>query len=275
MLTSVLKRYLYPSVPETLSRNFRKHVESNKLKHAVSAYVAREKPAGWFDTDAGRKNLEDHLIHRLDIARQRIVPWINHNKPLATSRILEIGCGTGSDTVAFAEQGAVVTGVDIDEAALDVARLRTEAYNVNARFVCINASDIANVFANEQFDIILFYASLEHMTIDERLTALAASWSLLYSGDLLGIVETPNRLWWFDSHTSNLPFFHWLPDELAFRYSQFSKRSSFGGQYSDAETQMIDFLRRGRGMSFHEFQLAIESDLNVLSSLVILTDIIA
>ena len=31
---------------------------------------------------------------------------------------------------------------------------------------------------------------------------------------LLVIVEAPNRLWLEDTHTSELPFFQWLPDNL-------------------------------------------------------------
>jgi S-adenosylmethionine-dependent methyltransferase len=75
---------------------------------------------------------------------------------------------------------------------------------------------------------------------------------------LLAIVETPNRLWYYDEHTARLPFFHWLPDELAFAYSRFSKRDNFKDLYKvyDEDSKM-HFLRRGRGMSFHEIDLAI------------------
>src|SRR3982074_1246810 len=79
-----------------------------------------------------------------------------------------------------------------------------------------------------------------------------------------------NRLWFYDEHTSRLPLFHWLPNELAFYYSKMSKRENFRELYHDyfPETKQ-HFLRRGRGMSFHEIDLAIApvSTLNVISSL--------
>ena len=61
-----------------------------------------------------------------------------------------------------------------------------------------------------------------------------------------------------------------LPNELAFHYARFSDRENFRDLYSDytAESEQ-HFLRRGRGISFHEFDLAIgpSKDLKVVSSL--------
>lgn len=66
-------------------------------------------------------------------------------------------------------------------------------------------------------------------------------------------METPNRLWYYDGHTSLLPFYHWLPNELAF----FSPRANFRELWQDYEADKEEFLRTGGGASFHEFDLAI------------------
>jgi S-adenosylmethionine-dependent methyltransferase len=199
-----------------------------------------------------------------------IVPWLDKAKRLKDSRVLEIGCGTGSSTVALSEQGAQVVGIDIDCDALLVARDRCKAYGVEAEFGAINAAAMSKVFGKRPFDFIIFFAALEHMTVPERLAALRDAWTMLPIGGLLVIVETPNRLWYYDGHTSMLPFFHWLPDELAFRYSQYSRRENFRELYRDLDPAAMEhFLRQGRGASFHEFDLAIKpaSGLNVVSSL--------
>ena len=84
------------------------------------------------------------------------------------------------------------------------------------------------------------------------------------------IAETPNRLWFFDSHTSNLPFYHWLPDRLAFDYARFSPEDNFNNLFDKFDKGSEElFLRRGRGMSYHEIDLAIApaQELNVVSSL--------
>ena len=43
---------------------------------------------------------------------------------LKGKRVLHLGCGTGAGTAELAERGAVVTGVDVEGAALDAARER-------------------------------------------------------------------------------------------------------------------------------------------------------
>ena len=117
--------------------------------------------------------------------------------------------------------------------------------------------------------MIIFFATLEHMTHEERLNAMASTWNMLSERGMWVVLETPNRLWYFDGHTSGLPFFQWLPDDLAFKYSKFSPRNEFSGIYREynKETE-LHFLRRGRGLSFHEFDLSINESkkLNVVSS---------
>jgi len=108
------------------------------------------------------------------------------------------------------------------------------------------------------------------MTIAERLGSLRTAWDMLPAHGLLVVVETPNRLWYFDGHSSYLPFFHWLPNELAFAYAKLSARNNFRELYKEYNPASKEhFLRRGRGMSFHEFDLAIgpTRDLKVVSSL--------
>lgn len=120
------------------------------------------------------------------------------------------------------------------------------------------------------FDLVIFFASLEHMALNERLTALSQAWKVLVAGGMFIITETPNRLWYLDSHTSLLPFFHWLPDELAFHYSKFSARENFRELYRELTKESeLQFLRQGRGVSFHELDVAIRpiQELKVASSL--------
>ena len=62
------------------------------------------------------------------------------------------------------------------------------------------------------------------MTHRERLRSLQVASRMLVDDGVLCIIEAPNRLWPFDSHTADLPFFHWLPDEL--RWSTSSKRGT-------------------------------------------------
>ncbi|HOI30230.1 MAG TPA: class I SAM-dependent methyltransferase [Melioribacteraceae bacterium] len=254
---------LYYKIPRQILDN-QKQINDNELNELkfflIENYYKNKHP---FTQDAFmlfENDLLSHLMTRLQIDRKRIIPWLNTAKPLTDSTVLEIGCGTGSSTVALAEQGAKVTGIDIEEESITVAKKRCSLYKVEAHFKVMNAVDLIDSFINCKFDFIIFFASLEHMTVRERITAIKQAWNLLNKNGILSVIETPNRLWYYDIHTSQLPFFHWLPDDLAYYYSRKSKRNNFRELYMDESLKNYEhFLRRGRGVSFHEFELAIES----------------
>src|SRR5262249_55252570 len=69
------------------------------------------------------------------------------------------------------------------------------------------------------------------------------------------VYETPNRLNCFDWHSFLLPFFDSLPDGLAIAYADHSPRPFFK---IHPEGNLVENLYRlGRGVSFHEFDLAL------------------
>jgi 2-polyprenyl-3-methyl-5-hydroxy-6-metoxy-1,4-benzoquinol methylase len=203
-------------------------------------------------------DLHEHLTGRLGDDRYSVVPWIDAAYPLAGANVLEIGSGTGVSAIALGEQGAHITGIDVDPASLKVAQARCQAYNITADFHCINAADVRDAFPNKTFDIVVFFAVLEHMTFDERIKAIRSTWEMTRAGGLWCVVETPNRLWFYDGHTSFENFYHWLPDSLAKRWGTRSRRKIFSSALSaDSEISDTKFARWGRGASFHEFDLAL------------------
>jgi SAM-dependent methyltransferase len=211
---------------------------------------------------SGDDALQTTMESRLQRDRNEIVPWLQKTRALAGSHILEVGCGTGSSTIALAEQGAHITGLDLDPEAMSVARARTRAHNLAVEYVEANATEVGRF----HYDWLIYWAVLEHMTVPERLETLRLGWNALPAGGLLTVIETPNRLWYQDSHTSLLPFYMWLPDELAFQYARHSPRAGFADRYGTlTDEQLLHFQRRGRGVSFHEFHLAIGHELDVVA----------
>lgn len=265
-----------PKINAGISRRFRaiNRAEMGLIEASLKQNYFTQTHA-WFNpaylsTAQGQNDLCDHLYRRLDNFRKTVIPWLMNTRSLHRSRVLEIGCGTGSSTIALAEQGAQITAVDILESSIQVAKDRCKVYGLNVNFLCANAAEIHRICADQHFDFIIFFAALEHMTHDERITAMKQTWEMLSPGSLWCVIDTPNRLWYFDDHTSLLPFYQWLPDELAFLYSRFSPREGFCKLYREPNRDAkIDFLRHGRGISFHEFALAMKpaEELNVVSSL--------
>jgi S-adenosylmethionine-dependent methyltransferase len=263
-------RVLSRQVPARLARNFRKLDAEGR--EVLLASIKANYLNGW----RGERNtpahheylLADHLHAGLDGERTKRIPWLDSVRRLEGLRVLDIGCGTGSSTVALAEQGARVTAIDVDAGALQVARDRCRIYRLEAQLECMNARDVG-AFGADAFDLVVFSHSLAQMTGAERLAALEGAWKILPPRGLLAVIGAPNRLWYFDDHTSHLPFYNWLPDDLALRYSRFSPRSNFRELYTALDGAMEEhFLRRGRGVSFHEFDLAVKpaTELEVVGS---------
>lgn len=272
MIGTVARNILYP-VPTSL-RVRQRHVEAAQLDR-VRESLARNYHQGWrarenYTPEGYESDLKTHLHLRLEKDRKLVVPWLDAARGLQGLKILEVGVGTGSSTIALAEQGARVVGIDIDEGALVVARDRLEVYGLQADLRALNVTEAAKAYAGDPPDMIVFFACLEHMTLDERLEAIPAMWSLLPRGGLLVIVETPNRLWYHDIHTAMMPYFLWLPDELALRYSRHSPRELFNERYREPTPEAMEsFARQGRGFSYHELDLTLgrAETLRVVSSL--------
>ena len=278
-IKTLAKQLIAPKASKELSQNFKiinpagmDEIVSSLKNHYFtrSIWEGAATPESYLSSEEGRNDLLNHLNIRLNDFRQTIIPWLNDVRPLRGANILEIGCGTGSSTVALAEQGANMTAVDIDEESLVVAKDRCKVHGLNVNFLQANATEICQLLRGQHFDFIIFFASLEHMSNDERLMALKDTWDMLSTGDLLCVIETPNRLWYFDDHTAHLPFYFWIPDKLAYLYSRVSPRKPFCNSYLKySEEGMLSFLRHGRGVSFHEFDIAIKNvkELNIVSCL--------
>ena len=278
---SLIGRFATSKVPAYISKNFigidsagLEEITTSLKQHYFSqSYVAERQSASpdiYLSSDVGNSELMDHVFRRLDGFRNTVVPWLNDAKPLSGATILEIGCGIGSSTVALAEQGARVIAIDVDKESLAVAKDRCRVYGLNVELFKGNATEAHQMFSGQHFDFVIFSACLEHMTHDERMVAMKETWNMLSKGSLWCVIETPNRLWFFDNHTSLLPFYLWLPNDLAFLYSRFSPRQSFCRSYSECTSDTMQyFLRRGRGVSFHEFALTLKEaeKLEVVSSL--------
>jgi 2-polyprenyl-3-methyl-5-hydroxy-6-metoxy-1,4-benzoquinol methylase len=252
---SLNERLFEPFTVGSTSKNWRTVGRDDLQCHREFIKTHYIHPAQYWETAGGKQDLNGLTFDRLQSDRKTYIPWINSFLPLRGARILEIGAGTGSSTVALAEQGAQVTGIDILEEGIAVAKDKCRLFGVDADLIVGNFLEYTPEF---DFDAIMFFASLEHMLPEERLRALPRAWEMIRPGGYLVIVEAPNRLWYDDWHTSLLPFFNWLPQELALEYIQFSPRTELVNLLTpSSEDTLVELQRWGLGVSFHEFDVAL------------------
>src|SRR5262249_31585645 len=85
-------------------------------------------------------------------------------------RVLEIGCGIGTDTINFARHGAWVTAVDLTEKSLEVARQRAAVFDLQdrIRFYQANAEELDRVVPVEQYDLVYSFGVIHHTPHPER-----------------------------------------------------------------------------------------------------------
>lgn len=83
-------------------------------------------------------------------------------KEIPKEKMLELGCGTGHWTEVFIDQGFKVTGIDISEAMLSIARGK----NLDAELRMANSESLP--FVGESFDSIASITMLEFIENQEK-----------------------------------------------------------------------------------------------------------
>ena len=81
-------------------------------------------------------------------------------------RVLEVGCGLGTDGAQFARAGAVYTGVDLTDAAVGLARRRFELEGLRGEFRVADAERLD--FPDASFDIVYSHGVFHHTPDTER-----------------------------------------------------------------------------------------------------------
>jgi len=125
------------------------------IRHSPKPVGTRE----YFDEVETRKYfVEPHILRFAEFERWR------------GKRVLEIGCGIGTDTMNFARNGASVTAVDISEKSLEIARKRAEVNGLadRIRFFHGSAEQLDQVVRPEAFDLIYSFGVIHHTPHPDR-----------------------------------------------------------------------------------------------------------
>ena len=108
----------------------------------------------WWDRDSAFK-----ALHEINPLRAN---FIDQYSPVAGKRLLDVGCGGGILAEAMAQRGATVTGIDMGEAPLSVARIHQLESGVQVEYLQATAEQLAEEQA-AQFDVVCCLEMLEHV----------------------------------------------------------------------------------------------------------------
>jgi len=108
----------------------------------------------WWDPDGEFRPLHEINPLRLD--------WIRQHVELDGSKVVDIGCGGGILTESMAKAGAIVTGIDMADGPLSVARLHQIESGAEVDYRQSTAEELAASEAG-QFDIVTCLEMLEHV----------------------------------------------------------------------------------------------------------------
>ncbi len=120
----------------------------------------------WWDPNSEFKPLHDINPLRLD--------YIDRRAGLKGKKVLDVGCGGGILAESMAQRGAEVTGIDMGEAPLSVARLHLLESGVEVDYRRITAEELADQQPAE-FDVITCMEMLEHVPDPASVIAACAS----------------------------------------------------------------------------------------------------
>ena len=135
----------------------------------------------WWDRNSEFKPLHDMNPLRLD--------YIERFATMDGARILDVGCGGGILSEGMAKAGAEVTGIDMGEAPLSVAKLHLLESKLEVEYRQISVEDLADETPGS-YDIITCMEMLEHVP-DPASTIEACSRLVKPEGDLF--FSTINR----------------------------------------------------------------------------------
>ena len=150
------------------------------IRHSPRPVGTRE----YFDEVEARKYfVEPHIPRFAEFERWR------------GKKVLEIGCGIGTDTMNFARHGAFVTAVDLSSQSLKIAAQRAEVFGLSDRIKFYNGSaeELTSFVPLETYDLVYSFGVIHHTPHPERVLEQVCSY--VRPGTTVKIMVYHRRSW--------------------------------------------------------------------------------
>jgi len=173
-------------------------------------------------------------------------------------RVLELGCGIGTDLARFAKGGAEVTALDLSDKAVGLAEKNFELRGLTGNFMVANGEDLP--FEDSSFDMVFAHGVLQY-TEDTQKMVDEARRVLKPGGEFIS--QLYNRKGWliFMSKVAKVKLEH--DDAPAFKLFTIKEYRQFLKDFSEAKIVPTRFpvksrLHKGlKGLLFNTFFVGI------------------
>ena len=155
--------------------------------HRIHDLEMTDHPVG---TKAFFDDLDDYRFDKL-----HYLPKVVDFSAFRGQRLLEVGCGIGTDLVRFAKGGARVTGVDLAQTAIDLARKNFELNGVAAEELRV-ANGEALPYPDSAFDVVYGHGVIQYTSDAPQL--IREMHRVLKPGGT-GIFMVYNRVSWLNA----------------------------------------------------------------------------
>ncbi len=168
------------------------------------------------------------------------IPMFAEFDKWSNKKVLEIGCGIGTDTINFLKKGATVTAVDLSEESLKIAKERARIFNFENKvtFYCVNAEELSSTVPTEKYDLIYSFGVIHHTPNPERV--IGELHKYLKPGGTLKIMVYYKFSWkilWIIMRYGKFQF--WRIKELVPKYSEAQVGSPVTYYYSKKDAKNL------------------------------------
>jgi ubiquinone/menaquinone biosynthesis C-methylase UbiE len=141
-------------------------MQSQEEKKSVQQFWDNT-PCGTRDTSNESGTLQYYetiAAHRYKL--EYFIPEYAQFDHWAGKKVLEIGCGAGSDLLRFAQGGAIVTGVDLSPRSAMLTKQRLLLYNCTGSILNADAENLP--FKDNTYDLVYSWGVLHHTPDTEK-----------------------------------------------------------------------------------------------------------
>jgi 2-polyprenyl-6-hydroxyphenyl methylase/3-demethylubiquinone-9 3-methyltransferase len=189
----------------------------------------------WWDKDGPLKTLHDINPIRLE--------FVQRYTELMGAQVLDVGCGGGILSEAMALKGALVTGLDVEEATIATATDHAKEHRLKIKYLCQPIED----YHTHSFDVITCMEMLEHVSEPKMVVEHCAR--LLKTGGYLFLSTINRTLHAYAQMILAAEYIFGLLPRQTHDYKKFIKPSELAAMVRAAGLETIGMS----GMTYHPF----------------------